>query len=82
VYLLQIIVSIVSHFSHFAPKSVIFQNAWGVSPIVHLNFVNWEDNATARELRSAEEILIAQSNGELEIARTNILINSPAIQHR
>ena len=54
----------------------------GYSPIVHLNFVNWEDNATARELRSAEEILIAQSNGELEIARTNILINSPAIQHR
>ena len=52
------------------------------SPIVHLNFVNWEDNATARELRSAEEILIAQSNGELEIARSNILINSPAIQHR
>jgi hypothetical protein len=54
----------------------------GKSPIVHLNFVNWEDNATARELRSAEEILIAQSNGELEIARTNILINSPAMQHR
>ena len=54
----------------------------GYSPIVHLNFVNWEDNATAREMRSAEEILIAQSNGELEIARTNILINSPAIQHR
>jgi hypothetical protein len=52
------------------------------SPIVHLNFVNWKDNATARELTSAEEILIAQSNGELEIARTNILINSPAMQHR
>jgi hypothetical protein len=47
-----------------------------------LNLVNWNDNATARELRSAEEILIAQNNGELEIARTNILINSPAIQLR
>jgi hypothetical protein len=54
----------------------------GYSPIVHLNFVNWKDNATARELGSAEEILIAQSNGELEIARTKILINSPAMQHR
>jgi hypothetical protein len=52
----------------------------GYSPIVHLNLVKWNDNATARELRSAEEILIAQNNGELEIARTNILINSPAIQ--
>jgi hypothetical protein len=54
----------------------------GYSPMVYLNFVNWEDNATARELRSAEEKLIAQSNGELEIARTNILINSSAMQHR
>jgi hypothetical protein len=54
----------------------------GYSPIVHLNLVNWNDNATARELRSAEEILTAQNNGELEIARTNILINSPAIKLR
>jgi hypothetical protein len=54
----------------------------GYSPIVQLNLVNWNDNTTARELKSAEEILIAQNNGELEIARTDILINSPAIQHR
>lgn len=54
----------------------------GYSHIVQLNLVNWNDNATARELKSAEEILIAQNNGELEIARTDILINSPAIQHR
>jgi hypothetical protein len=26
----KVIVFIVSHFSHSAPKSVIFQNAWGV----------------------------------------------------
>jgi hypothetical protein len=52
------------------------------SPIVQLNLVSWNDNATARELKSAEEILIAQNKGELEIARTNILINSPALQHR
>jgi hypothetical protein len=54
----------------------------GYSPIVQLNLVSWNDNATARELKSAEEILIAQNNGELEIARTNILINSPAMHHR
>lgn len=32
----------------------------GYSPIVQLNLVTWNDNATARELKSAEEILIAQ----------------------
>jgi hypothetical protein len=53
------------------------------SPAVYLlGLVNWNYNATARELRSAEEILTAQNNGELEIARTNILINSPAIKLR
>ncbi|HJY10555.1 MAG TPA: hypothetical protein VJ250_06360 [Nitrososphaeraceae archaeon] len=52
----------------------------GYSPIVHLNLVNWNDNATARELRSAEEILIAQNSGKLEIARTNILLNSKELR--
>ena len=54
----------------------------GYSPKVQLNLVTWNDNATTRELKSAEEILIAQNNGELEIARTNILINRPAIHRR
>jgi hypothetical protein len=51
----------------------------GYSPIVKLNFVKWNDNATARELKSAQDILSAQSNGELEITKTDILINSPAV---
>ena len=51
----------------------------GYSPIVQLNFVKWNDNATARELKSAQDILNAQSNGELEITKTDILINSPAV---
>ena len=51
----------------------------GYSPIVKLNFVKWNDNATARELKSAQDILNAQSNGELEITQTDILINSPAV---
>jgi hypothetical protein len=49
------------------------------SPIVKLNFVEWNDNAAARELKSARDILNAQSNGELEITKTDILINSPAV---
>jgi len=52
----------------------------GYSPIFQLNFVKWNDNATARELRSAEEIMTAKSNGELQVTRTNILINSPVVQ--
>lgn len=34
------------------------------SPIWESNFVTWNDNATARELKSVEEILAAQNNGE------------------
>jgi hypothetical protein len=62
------------------------------SPIVQLNFVKWNrditgsgstfDNHTsntARELKSVSEIMSAQTNKELTIARTNILVNSPVI---
>jgi hypothetical protein len=51
----------------------------GYSPIIQLNFVRWYDNATARELKSAQDILSAESTGELEITKTDILINSPAV---
>lgn len=64
------------------PIATALPGEQGYSPIVQLSLVSWNDNATARELKSAEEILIAQNNGELEIARTNILINSPAIHHQ
>ena len=50
------------------------------SPLWQTNFVKWNDNATARELKSVEEIIAAQKNGELTITETNIIINSPAIK--
>jgi hypothetical protein len=51
------------------------------SPIVQLNFVEWKNNnATVRELKSTQEIISAQSDGDLQITKTNILINSPAVQ--
>ena len=62
------------------------------SPIVQLNFVKWSINIagfnhvysnhtsnTARQLKSVSEIMSAQTNKELTIARTNILVNSPVI---
>lgn len=51
------------------------------SPIWESNFITWNDNATARELKSVEEILAAQNNGELNIAETNIIVNSPAVNN-
>ena len=50
------------------------------SPLWQTNFVKWNDNATARELKSIEEIMAAQKNGELTITETNIIVNSPAIK--
>ena len=52
----------------------------GYSPLWQLNFVSWNDNATARELKSVEEIMAAEQNGELSINQTNIIANHPAIQ--
>jgi hypothetical protein len=50
------------------------------SPLWQTNFVKWNNNATARELKSVEEIVAAQNNGELTITETNIIVNSPAIK--
>jgi hypothetical protein len=51
----------------------------GYSPIVQLNFVKWNNNAAVKELKSAEQIMAAQRNGELEVTKTNIFINSPSV---
>lgn len=50
------------------------------SPLWQTNFVKWNDNATARELKSVEEIIAAHKNGQLIITETNIIVNSPAIK--
>jgi hypothetical protein len=58
------------------------------SPLVQLNFVKWNSNnnsststvVVARELKSVNEIMAAQKNNELTIAKTNIVINSPAVR--
>jgi hypothetical protein len=57
------------------------------TPLVQLNFVKWNSNnnsststVVARELKSVNEIMAAQKNSELTIAKTNIVINSPAVR--
>ena len=51
----------------------------GYSPLNQVNFVKWNANTNPRILKSASEILTAEKNGELIIAKTNIVINSPAV---
>jgi hypothetical protein len=52
------------------------------SPLVQLNFIKWNENAHVRLIKSSEEIGHAQRNGELQIIKTNIIINSPAVMQR
>jgi hypothetical protein len=54
----------------------------GYSPLFQINYVKWNNNnsTTIRVLKSVNEIMTAQKNGELTITPTNIVINSPAIQ--
>ena len=53
----------------------------GYSPLWQVNEVTWNENATARELKSVEEITTAEQIGELSINNnTNIIVNHPAIQ--
>jgi hypothetical protein len=49
------------------------------SPLVRLNLVRWNENATISILKSAPEIILASQKGELQIIPTNITINSPAV---
>jgi hypothetical protein len=51
----------------------------GYSPLYQLNFVKWNTNSTPRILKSVAEVMTAQKNGELDVSRTNIVINSPAV---
>ncbi len=52
----------------------------GYSPLFEINYVKWNSNATNnRVLKSVEEILAAKNSGELTIAKSNIVINSPFI---
>lgn len=49
------------------------------NPLVHLNLVRWNENATISILKSVPEIILAYHKGDLQIIPTNITINSPAV---
>jgi hypothetical protein len=52
----------------------------GYSPLGQLSLVGWNQGVTARELKSVQEIMTAEQNGELAINKTDIIVNHPAIE--
>lgn len=49
------------------------------SPLMQLNYVDWGSGSDAAELRSVEEIMEAESNGQLAITETEAIVNHPAV---
>ena len=52
----------------------------GYSPLFEINYVKWNGESNAKVLKTADEVLEAQNNGELTITKSNIVINSPFVQ--
>jgi hypothetical protein len=50
------------------------------SPLFAINYVEWNEGSNARVLKSVNEVLEAQNNGEISVTKTNIVINSPSVQ--
>ncbi|RPH55760.1 MAG: hypothetical protein EHM81_14135 [Chloroflexi bacterium] len=51
----------------------------GYTPLRRLNVVAWADPAKARELKSAADVLAAQSAGEITIEQPGVVINMPFV---
>ena len=51
----------------------------GYSPLRRLNVIAWADGVTARELKSAAEVLDAETAGELTIEQPGVVINMPFV---
>ena len=51
----------------------------GYSPLRRLNLVTWKNEASARVLKSADEVLAALRAGELEIKTPGVVANMPLL---
>jgi len=67
-------------FEHQLPVASANGGEQGYSPLFEINYVKWSNDSQPRVLKSAGEILEAESNGELTIEKSNIVINSPAVE--
>jgi hypothetical protein len=52
----------------------------GYSPLWKLNLVEWNQNASPKELKSVQEIMAAQQNGTLAVKKTDVIVNHPVIK--
>lgn len=50
------------------------------SPLWAVNIVKWNDGITPRELKSQTEILTSQTNDELTVTSSGIIVNCPFVQ--
>ncbi len=50
------------------------------SPLFAINYVQWNEGSNPRVLKSTNEVLEAQNNGEITVTKTNIVINSPSVR--
>nr|WP_298147404.1 hypothetical protein [uncultured Pseudomonas sp.] len=50
------------------------------SPLWHLYTVRWNPGQSARELRSADQVLSAQEQGQISIEATGIIVNCPVVR--
>lgn len=51
----------------------------GYSPLRRLNVIAWVDETKARELKSAADVLAAETAGELTIEQPGVVINMPFV---
>ncbi len=52
----------------------------GYTPLRNPYIVTWGENATPRILKSMDEILTAERNGELTITQSDVIVNAPIVQ--
>jgi hypothetical protein len=50
------------------------------SPLWRVNVVEWKDTTTATMLGSEDEVLAAESNGQVTVTSTHIVVNCPIVQ--
>lgn len=50
------------------------------TPLRNVYLITWNENATPRILKSIEEILTAQTNGELTVKQTDAIVNAPIVK--
>lgn len=67
-------------FEHQLPVATAASGDNGYSPLFEINYVNWNNDSQPRILKSAAEIMDAQSKGELSVQKSNVVINSPAVR--